>query len=981
MADGRGRCGCCGKDCKLTVDGKIWHHHPEDPACYASADSKRCKGAGELPEGARPAPVAGDIRFLCRVPSGPTGCGHQVQLTANHRARSHQTPHGVSCAEGGSAWPIAVGPDGFRQDTAEWTEEDWARALGQPVRGGEILPAAAPEDLRIEPDRDFDPRPEDPHRAEADAAIAEAERIQREQDADYEQALRDGLEESRRRVQDVDLPHDRGGAEGCDHDWGGADAWDEQQGQEVSVTACTKCGLIAPDDPAVFDQTHTVTTDLGPETHPGAASDCRLPGCCTHLHGFEYMDDDNGHSGSFCPLCGTEEPGPCPPHELESAVIDGRPAARCRKCKAPWSVAEAENANAWRCPPDLLARMPEEIQRTAALNPECWDCGHEVTPLVDWFGNDGRPEVIVWGCSGDCTHSRGTCRPQLIAQDRLGHLAEGVFFVRHTARPPLDRLVYRVQAIAEEIVQATVVTAGPYAGRTGALTDPSEEITCTDLNGTPRPRRDRGTSDTSPSSPGPSGRSVTDRPTERPSTPSHPAPTAQPTPAPTTAPRSRPSSTPSAPSPSAPAAGSSTPGTTSGPTATAAGSTPSARKRTDVADAFSTPKQAVSESDKYDRYGRYKLANPDTGKPVAWTRATTFAKSIQDTFALSQWAQRMTLKGAALRPDIVAAVSTLDVKQDRERVNALVEDAKKAAGNKVAANLGTAVHSFTEDRDKALVGQPVTSKAIPDDLRPTVDAYELLLREFGLEPVPGLIEFTTAVKQYEICGTSDRCYKVTRDITFKLNKRTITLYAGEYVIGDVKTGADLSYGWMEICIQLAIYAQGLNTSGVWDWNTRTWGKPTLPDNPDVLLKVRTDVALVPHLPVDRKEGADLATLFAIDLDAGWAAAVLCEQVRSTRKKGNLATALTVADVADSNGVSDNQFADQVTRAENPAVHVRTAVASRPVTLEDQARIVTTQEAASAVWKEAVAARTPKAEVDRLVQIMRDRLESLVEKGA
>jgi hypothetical protein len=828
----RGLCPVCGKDCAITEEGGVRHHFTEDPAQQAGPDSRKCRGVGQPPAGANPA-TPGGLSFLCRVPSGPTGCGHQVQLTANHRARSHLTPHGVSCAEGGSAFPIAVGPDGYRADTAEWTEEQWAEALPKPVRGGEILPAAAPEDLRIEPDRDFDPRP-----------VTKA-------------------------VETIDLPHDRGPAEPCEHNWGGADVLNEE-GDEDQVTACTRCGLLYPEDetgcgavdkndmdacghcsdcnpPALFDPTHTITTDLGPETHPGEATDCRLPGCCTHPGGFTYVDDDNGHSGSFCRVCGVEEPEPELPPEPEPSPVD-----------------------------------------------------------------------------------------------ILDNLDVGVFFVRHTARPPLNRLVYRVQAVTDFCVQVTVVSAGAHAGRTGELTDLSEEITCTDLQGTPRPRRD----------PHP--------------TPSRPAPM---TPARSSAPSSKPSTTASAPRPSASATASSTSETTSAPTAKAATSTPSARKKADVADAFSTPKQTQNESDKYDRYGRYKLRHPVTGKPVNWTRATTYAKSIQDTFALSQWAQRMTLKGAALRPDIVAAVSTLDVKEDRERVNALVEDAKKAAGNKVAANLGTAVHAFTEDRDKALVGIPVTAKAIPDDLRPTVDAYELLLREFGLEPVPGLIEFSTGVVQYEIAGTSDRCYRVTRDITFKLGKRTLTLYAGEYVIGDVKTGADLSYGWLEICIQLAIYAQGLNTSGVWDWNTGTWGKPTLPDNPDVLLKVRTDVALVPHLPVDRKEGADLATLFAIDLDAGWAAAVLCGQVRATRKLGNLAAPLEIANVAESAGSAPE------------APRSAPAVASRPVTLEDKARIVTTQEAASAVWKEAVAARTPKAEVDRLVEIMRAKLESLVEKGA
>lgn len=726
-----------------------------------------------------------------------------------------------------------------------------------------------------------------------------------------------------------------------------------------------------------------------------------------------------------------------------------------------------------------------------------------------------------------------------------------------------------------------------------------------------------------------------------------------------------------------------------------------------MTDAFTTAKAAISESDKYDRFGRYKLTHPDSGKQVKWTRATTFAKSVQDTFALSMWSQRMTLKGASMRADIVAAVSTLDVKEDKDRVNSLVEDAKKAAGDKVAANKGTAVHAFTEDRDKLLAGEDVTVRPVPEEFVPTVEAYEATLRAFGLEPVPGLIEFTTAVKQYEVAGTSDRVYKVTRDITVQLNKRSVTLYAGEYVIGDVKglaltekiptpdgwttmgevqvgdtvfdaygqptrvtvksrtkrigtyvvkfddgssvtcdtehiwwtstgtrpgeptaksvqeviatlrdprtgqahhrvpmaaplelpeadlpidpyllgcwlgdghrrgdgitkgedlfeilrgdghvlgaareekgdcvtrsvkglrsalraeglqfnkhiparylrasreqrtallrglmdtdggwnrarrtaefsttgknlavqveelllslgqrphvaeylahgfgvtttayrvsftpvdlqpfrlprkaeqaaasvkpvtrsrrrvivsvepgpdvetacigvdapthtylcgdrmvpthnTGADLSYGWQEIAIQLALYAQGINTSGVWDWGTGTWGKPVLPDNPDVLLKVRTDVGLVPHLPVDRTTtGAPLATLYAVDLDAGWTAAVLCASVRTWRKARTLATPLEIADVAEAGPDVSRSMGAQ--GAQTPVS--RAVVVSRPVTLEDKARAVTSRAEASSVWKEATAARVSKPELERLTGIMRKKLESFVEQGS
>lgn len=405
-----------------------------------------------------------------------------------------------------------------------------------------------------------------------------------------------------------------------------------------------------------------------------------------------------------------------------------------------------------------------------------------------------------------------------------------------------------------------------------------------------------------------------------------------------------------------------------------------------MADAFATPKEAVKESDKYDSYGRYKLLHPKTGKKVNWTRATTFCKSIQDTFALSMWSQRMVLKGASRRPDIVDAAGTLDVKQDKDRLNGLVEEAKKAAGDKVAANRGTAVHKYTEERDLALAGvaEPVTQ--VPDRHRPTVDAYEELLKNFGLEPVPGLIEFTTAVLQYEIAGTSDRVYRVTKNMTFKLHGRMVSLYAGEYVIGDVKTGSDLSYGWMEIAIQLAIYAQGLNANGYWDWSDRQWHVPHTLEDDSVRLQVRTDVGIVPHLPVDRKEGDPLATLFAVDLDTGWANAVLCAQVRASRKESGLATPLKVA-YLDLGGPQvppqkRHSIPSQPSAAEAPGEATPAAPAVREATLEERARAVRNQGEASRLWNEFK--NTPGMTRQRLTELtalMRAKLESHVEKAA
>lgn len=933
----KGACtGCDRTDVSITATDVLRVHAANGKR--VSADNPACPGSGQAPKGVQ-APEPGVQGYVCRIPAGPGGCGQQVTLTTNGRARSHLMSDMSTPCPGGSDWPLRVDPQGNRHDTAP---------------GSEPSPAVAPEALLMEPETpgcthpdgfqgtadDYDEdgqdtvvsvcthcgviNPEDridgpdpvtpqeraalagdgPLARHAALAIAEAEADNRAAEAQYARSVQDGLEENR----------------------------------AVNNHRARMDAVAAQAEVQVFDVTHDFA-DEATQTygvHTGPALDCRLPGCCTHPRGFDWMDDGNGKSGEWCFLCGA--PAPEPP---------------------------APEPDAWKTPADLLEAMPEGVRRTADENPECWDCGHEVTPRASRFSADSRVTHVVWECSHgfhECHPGQdpetGWCRPRLSHETTVGELEAGECFQRHTAKPPLNRLVYRAGAPAMGPLSATVVTPGPYADRTGSLTNLDEEITCTDQHGTPRPRRAPDTAVISPSSPPPP------YPT--------PSPPARTTPAPGPARSSAPPTTPSATPPSASGTATSGKATTSGRPAPAATPTPTAsKKRTPVADAFSTPKQAMKESDKYDSYGRYKLLHPDTGKPVKWTRATTFAKSVQDTFALSMWSQRMVLKGAATRADIPAAAGTLDVKADKDRMNALVEEAKKAAGDKVAANKGTAMHAYTEDLDRRWVGMETSERPVPEEFQPSVDAYEAILRAFGLEPVPGLIEFTTAVRQYEIAGTSDRVYLVTRDITFDLNGRSVTLYAGEYVVGDVKSGADLSYGWQEICIQLALYVQGLNTSGVWDWATGRWGKPEVPGKPGVQIKVRTDVGIIPHLPVDRSTtGAPLATLYAVDLDAGWAAAVLCAQVRTWRKSRKLATPLEIADVAEP---------EAGTVPEGPSS--RTVVASRPASLEDKAKAVTSRAEASGIFQEAKAARVPVAELNRLTALMQAKLKSFVEQGA
>jgi hypothetical protein len=154
---------------------------------------------------------------------------------------------------------------------------------------------------------------------------------------------------------------------------------------------------------------------------------------------------------------------------------------------------------------------------------------------------------------------------------------------------------------------------------------------------------------------------------------------------------------------------------------------------------------------------------------------------------------------------------------------------------------------------------------------------------------------------------------------------------------------------------------------VWDRHDEVWEPDPLSrfDKPGT--KVRTDAGVIIHLPVD-KTSEKTPTVYGVDLESGWNAAILCERVREWRKVRTLASPVMVSEAADT-------FTPQ--RPE-PAVTTRTTV--RPPSLKDKALAVTSNGDASAVWKEAKKAGLPDEEVDELVAVMQNRLKELAEPG-
>ena len=249
-----------------------------------------------------------------------------------------------------------------------------------------------------------------------------------------------------------------------------------------------------------------------------------------------------------------------------------------------------------------------------------------------------------------------------------------------------------------------------------------------------------------------------------------------------------------------------------------------------------------------DRYGRPLIVPPNGGTPVAYTRASTVGKALSDDAALAGWRQRMTALGLAARPDLLARVATTDV-EDRATLDRLTSDAVEAAAASAAANMGPAVHAATELLD---TGTPLPAH-LPHDVRASVDAYAATLAAVGV--VAESVERFTVCDAVMAAGTYDRLYR---------------LPDGRLVVGDVKTSRHgVRYGAPGWMCQLAVYANGVH------YDVDTAQRTPMPADLD-----RT-VGLIVVVPV----GGPTASLFTVDLVAGWRAVQVARWVREYRKSG------------------------------------------------------------------------------------------------
>lgn len=203
-----------------------------------------------------------------------------------------------------------------------------------------------------------------------------------------------------------------------------------------------------------------------------------------------------------------------------------------------------------------------------------------------------------------------------------------------------------------------------------------------------------------------------------------------------------------------------------------------------------------------DQWGRYKILPPDGGKPTGYQRATTLAKMLEDTSNLTAWACRMTLLGAAQRPDIIASVQTTDP-DDRKALNALVERAKEIGGANVRRELGTALHKMVE------LSHADADYTVPEAYAADVAAINRAIDVAGFDVVTEFSERILVCDSIRVAGMCDLVLRRRSD--------------GRLFIGDLKTGSSVKYGALGWATQLsiysmadAIYEQGLADDGTED---------------------------------------------------------------------------------------------------------------------------------------------------------------------
>ncbi len=251
-----------------------------------------------------------------------------------------------------------------------------------------------------------------------------------------------------------------------------------------------------------------------------------------------------------------------------------------------------------------------------------------------------------------------------------------------------------------------------------------------------------------------------------------------------------------------------------------------------------------------DRWGRPLIIPTGGGKPLAYSRFSSHGQVLEDRFGLEKWKIRTSALGLVARQDLFAQLASIPA-DDSKRIDEILSQALEAGGGSVGANMGTALHEFTQRYD---LGE-ITLADIPDPWRADVEAYARTIADHGLEIRRDLIEVTLVNDALQLAGTADR---------FFLDGN------GRLICSDLKTGKSIGANPLGYIVQLAAYANSVL------YNVETGVRTPLGD-------VDLDHGLIIHAPAQQAR----CDLYRVDLRGGLEAAQLASRVKKWQKRKDL----------------------------------------------------------------------------------------------
>lgn len=250
------------------------------------------------------------------------------------------------------------------------------------------------------------------------------------------------------------------------------------------------------------------------------------------------------------------------------------------------------------------------------------------------------------------------------------------------------------------------------------------------------------------------------------------------------------------------------------------------------------------------------------------------AKWLDNQAGLINWKASMAMIGMAKSKPIQARVAAIAAREssdiyreNKEPLKRLVESAAQVAQAQGRADLGTAVHEFTEMIDSGVLDWDF----VPTALRGPLEAYQEKMAAFPTIDS----EVFVAVDAESDSGTIRSAGSLDRLISHP-----------EFgvVVADIKTGSDEPSYPLSVTTQVAIYSRGKRyrdlkfpgspgfDDGDPNEDQTAWRKP-------LHSSLNTDIGILIHLPIDRIE----CGLYALDLNFGWEALMLGKRVQEMRR--------------------------------------------------------------------------------------------------